>query len=70
MGLGFSIPLNTYGPSLARPLSLRNALRRMRATDRSEEIDMGLIALQIGATVALLIGHLTIVIRNREFGSR
>ena len=31
---------------------------------------MGFLAFQIGATTALLVGHLTIVVRNRLFDSK
>jgi hypothetical protein len=63
-----------YGERLSRTLSPQRAIRRLRATDREahsrqacEEKDrvMDIIAIEVGATVALLVAHFVIIVRNR-----
>ncbi len=60
-----SIPLNVYGDRLSRNLAARRGIRTLRSA-KTTEILMDIIAiLEIGATAALLVGHLVIVVRNR-----
>lgn len=55
---------------ISRPLPQRRAIIKLRGADRPKEIFMDIIAIEIIATVALLVAHLTIVIRNRFMGGR
>ena len=66
------------GEPFCRNLSLWQPIRRLRAESGprvravlGKEIDVDfIIAIQIGATLALLVGHFAIVVRNHLFGQK
>jgi hypothetical protein len=55
-------------PDISRLLSLQRPIGKIRCADRLKEILMDIIAIQVVATGALLVAHLTIVVRNRITG--
>jgi hypothetical protein len=54
-----------YEGRLSRNLSARRGIRKIRRVEVKEILVDIIAILEIGATAALLVGHLVIVVRNR-----